>query len=178
MLWWHREAVLALGCCTRVWQGVVGVWVHGVGGISELGRMWALRTPDIQYILSAMDPFNVWNLYVQSPKYSLSTFSRSSEWLSHLFKPVASWFLSLDYPRFMGFFKFDQPWKSRWTDVPISVLPVRCYIQRWTRKTWSGWDVLCMCASVSGMAFTLLPSRVDLAGSWDMYRWQRVGLEE
>lgn len=51
-------------------------------------------------------------------------------------------------------------------------------LQRWTGASWRGCNVLCMYASVSGMAFRLLPSKVDLGGSWDMCRWQSVGLEE
>lgn len=57
------------------------------------------------------------------------------------------------------------------------ILPVRCSDMKMDEKGLSGWDVLWMCASVSGMVFMLLLSEVDSYGPWDIYTVQSLGLE-
>lgn len=177
-MWEHREAVLVLGCCkergkvSSEWECVV--WIVSVSS----GRARGLRNLDIQWTLSAVDPFNVWNAYV--PNYSFSTLSTFSVWFPHLFKLVASWFLSLcGLPSFSGLLQIWPTLKAKVNRCPHLCPACEVSSLRWIRESWRGWDVLYMlCASVSGMAFVLLPSTVDLAGFWDPYKWQSVGMEE
>lgn len=62
------------------------------------GRWRALRTPDIQYILSAIESLNAWDIFVQSQKYCPSTLTRASLWFIHLFNQLSPGFcLCLHY---------------------------------------------------------------------------------
>lgn len=101
------------------------------------GRWRALRTPDIQYILSAIESLNAWDIFVQSQKSCSSTLTRASLWFIHLFNQLPPGFcLCLHYLLFWAFSNLTNL-ESQSEQMSQSLSCLWCAkILRWIREPW------------------------------------------